>query len=88
MMLSWVSTGQSPALGWCVPRLALLRLMLTEWAESGARAHTLGCTRGPRSRGVPLDCGGFTLQNWSPGLRGFFCRLGSLATQTEASQGQ
>ena len=87
MMLSWVSTGQSPALVWCVPRLALSRLMLTEWAESGARAHTLGCTRGPRSRGVPLDCGGFNLQNWSPGLRGFFCRLGSLATQTEASQG-
>ena len=66
MMLSWVSTGQSPALVLWVPRLALLRLMLTEWAESGARAHTLGCTRGSRSRGVPLDCSGFTLQNWSP----------------------
>ena len=86
MMLSWVSTGQSPALGWCVPRLALLRLMLTEWAESGARAHTLGRTRGPRPRGVP-GLYWITLQNWSPGLRGFFSRPGSLATETEASQG-
>ena len=67
MLLSWVSTGQSPeALGWVYQGFALLRLMLTEWAESGARTHTLGRTWGPRPRGVPLDCMGCTLQDWSP----------------------
>ena len=58
--------------------------MLTEWAESGARTHTLGRTWGPRPRGVPLDCVGFTLQDWSPDLRGFLNMIsGSLATNAD-----
>ena len=49
--------------------------------------HTLGCTW---SASLPhARCLGLyeVLGGRNPGLRGFFCRLGSLATQTEASQG-